>query len=49
MAYESPQQHGWNEDYSLEWVNETFPTDIGKRFRVNPHSIVLEIGAISEV
>ena len=30
MAYESPQQHGWNEDYSLEWVDEIFPTDIAK-------------------
>ena len=28
MLYESPQQHGKVEDYSLEWVNEIFPTDI---------------------
>ena len=30
MVYGSPQQHGWNKDYSLEWVGETFPTDIAK-------------------
>ena len=30
MISESPQQHGWNEDYSLEWVDEIFPTDIAK-------------------
>ena len=30
MVYESPQQPGWNEDYSLEWVDEAFPTDIAK-------------------
>ena len=30
MISESPQQHGWNEDYSLEWVGEIFPTDIAK-------------------
>ena len=29
-VYESPQQHGWNENYPLEWVNETFATDIAK-------------------
>ena len=34
MAYESPQQHGWNEDYSLEWVDEIFPTDIAKHLDV---------------
>ena len=27
---ESPQQYGWNEDYSLEWVDEVFPTNIAK-------------------
>ena len=27
MVFGSPQQHGWNEDYSLEWVDEIFPTD----------------------
>ena len=26
----SPQQYGWNEDYSLEWVDEVFPTNIAK-------------------
>ena len=30
MLYESPQQHGWNEDYSLEWVDQIFQTDIEK-------------------
>ena len=30
MISESPQQHGWNEDYLLEWVGEIFPTDIAK-------------------
>ena len=30
MVYESPQQDGWNEDCSLEWVDEIFPTDIAK-------------------
>ena len=34
MVYESPQQHGWNEDYSLEWVDEIFPTDIAKHLDV---------------
>ena len=27
---ESPQQRRWNEDYSLEWVDEIFPTDTAK-------------------
>ena len=27
MVFGSPQQHGWNEDYSLEWVDEIFPID----------------------
>ena len=30
LVYESPQQHGRNEDYSLEWVDEIFPNDIAK-------------------
>ena len=30
MVYESPQENGWDEDYLLEWVDETFPTDIAK-------------------
>ena len=30
MVYESPQQHGWYEDYSLEWLNEIYPTDFAK-------------------
>ena len=30
MVYESPHQHGWYEDYSLEWLNEIFPTDFAK-------------------
>ena len=30
MVYGSPQQHGQNEDCSLEWVGETFQTDIAK-------------------
>ena len=30
MIYESPQQNGQNEDYSLEWVNEIFPTNTAK-------------------
>ena len=30
IVYESPQQHGWNEDYLLEWLKEIFPTDIAK-------------------
>ena len=30
IVYESAQQHGWNEDYSLEWVYDIFPTDIAK-------------------
>ena len=30
MISESTQQHGWNEDYSLQQVDEIFPTDIAK-------------------
>ena len=30
MVYESRQQHGWNEDYSLEWVNKIFLTKVTK-------------------
>ena len=30
MVYESPQQYGWNEDYSSEWVIKVFPTDTAK-------------------
>ena len=30
LVYESPQQHGRNEDYLLEWVDEIFPTDIAR-------------------
>ena len=34
MLYESRQQHGRVEDYSLEWVNEIFPTDIANHLDV---------------
>ena len=30
MVYESSQQHRWNEDYSLELVDEVFSTDFAK-------------------
>ena len=30
MEYESSQQHRWNEDYSLELVDEVFSTDFAK-------------------
>ena len=30
MVYESSQQHRWNEDYSLELVDEIFSTDFAK-------------------
>ena len=31
MVYERAQQHVWNEDFSLEWVDEILPTDIAKQ------------------
>ena len=30
IVYENPQQHGWNQDYLLEWLKEISPTDMAK-------------------
>ena len=29
IVYEHPLNHGWNSNYSLQWVNELYPTDVG--------------------
>ena len=43
MVYESPQQHGWNEIYSLEWVDDIFPTDIAKHQDARNNAICLDV------
>ena len=28
IAYDDPQKHGWNGDFSLQWVTKILPTEV---------------------
>ena len=43
MVYGSHHQHGWNEDCSLEWVNEIIPTDITKHLDKRDENVTMTL------